>query len=90
MFFVYVIYSELSGRYYKGRTQHLQLRLKAHNQGKVRSTKKFRPWKLVYYETFSSLKEASDREVYFKSAAGRRFLKKILPDFLVEGFPPDR
>jgi predicted GIY-YIG superfamily endonuclease len=31
--------------------------------------------KIVYTEEFSDIQQACAREVYFKSAAGRRFLK---------------
>ncbi len=33
---------------------------------------------VVYVEKFDTFVEARKREVYFKSAAGRRFLKKKL------------
>ena len=75
MFFVYVIRSKSTGRLYKGQTQNLQARLKAHNAGKTKSTKYGVPWELVYYEDLLTRDEALKRERYFKSAAGRRFLK---------------
>ncbi len=75
-FYSYVIYSKNSGRFYKGRCEDMNARLKEHNTGKTRSIKAFIPWKIIYFEEFQTRKEAVLREKYFKSAAGRRYLKK--------------
>ncbi len=74
-YYAYVIYSKKFGRYYKGHCNDLDNRLKEHNMGKVKSTSPFIPWKLIYYEEFDNLSEAVNREKYFKTAAGRRYLK---------------
>ncbi len=42
------------------------------------SIKTYIPFELVYFEKFETDQEAIAREKYFKSAAGRRFLKKKL------------
>ena len=67
-----------SGRLYKGFCSDLEKRLSEHNSGKTISTKPFVPWKIAYYEELYSLEEAIAREKYFKTSAGRRFLKTIL------------
>ena len=77
MFYVYVLQSQIDGRLYKGLTQNLNERLEQHNKGKTRSTKAFRPWKLLYYESFNSREEAREREKYLKSGIGREFINKI-------------
>jgi putative endonuclease len=64
--------------YYKGHCQDLQKRLKEHNQGATISIRPYIPFEIVYYEVFETEEQAIDREKYFKSAAGRRFLKKKL------------
>ncbi len=74
---VYLIYSDKFDRFYVGHTSNLDQRLNLHNSGKVKSTKAFHPWKIVYVESFNSSEEARQREIYFKTAAGRRFLKEI-------------
>jgi putative endonuclease len=38
----------------------------------------YAPFELVYFEEFETRNEARAREKYFKSAAGRRFLKSKL------------
>ncbi|MBN2425373.1 MAG: GIY-YIG nuclease family protein [Calditrichaceae bacterium] len=75
MFFAYILQSEKDQKYYYGHSSDLDLRLKSHNQGKVRSTKYRRPFKLIYFESFSTKKEAIQRERFFKSKAGYAWLK---------------
>jgi len=77
-FYAYVIYSESHQRFYKGHCENLDLRLKEHNLGKTKSNKAFRPWKIIYYEEFDTREKAIQREKYFKTAAGRKFLKKAI------------
>ena len=72
-----MIYSEKFDRFYVGHTTDLETRLNFHNNGKVKSTKAFCPWKIVYSEEYESTDEARKREKYFKTGAGRRFLKGI-------------
>ena len=61
-------------------TEDVANRLKEHNAGKMRSTKGFRPWRLVYVESYDMVEDARRREKYLKTAAGRRFLlEKIGP-----------
>lgn len=75
-YFVYVLKSEKDGRLYKGQTSDLARRLEEHNSGKVKSTKGFMPWNLVYFETFETREEAVLREKYLKTGIGREFLKE--------------
>jgi putative endonuclease len=77
MYFVYVIQDQ-KGNYYKGMTNDLDRRLKEHRAGYTSSTKYLTNLKIVYQEQFEDRNSARNREKYFKSAAGRKFLKKIL------------
>ena len=77
-YFAYVLRSRKNGLLYSGHTDNLVRRIKAHNKGKTRSIKAYLPYELVYCEIFNSRLEAIDRERYFKTAAGRRFVKKKL------------
>jgi putative endonuclease len=76
MFFTYIIQSEKTGSYYYGHCRDLQARLDKHNEGKVRSTKSKRPWKLFYYEEFPTRSEAYRRELLFKSRKGYKYLRE--------------
>ncbi|PLW93547.1 MAG: excinuclease ABC subunit C, partial [Marinilabiliales bacterium] len=58
-----------------GHCSNLVNSLKEHNSGKTKSIRPFIPFKYVYYEEYTNREEAIEREKYFKTAAGRRFLK---------------
>lgn len=75
MFYAYVVKSVHHDYYYKGHCKDLEKRLLQHNSGMTTSLKPYIPVTLVYFESFPNEQEAIAREKYFKSAAGRRFLK---------------
>jgi putative endonuclease len=77
MYTVYVLMDK-DGHLYKGMTNNIQRRLAEHKNGKTKTTARMLELKLVYREEFSCASEARKREIYFKTAAGRRFLKKQL------------
>ena len=56
--------------------QDVQSRLNEHNSGKSKFTSSYRPWVLVYSEEVGSTQEARKREKYYKSTAGKNFLRK--------------
>jgi putative endonuclease len=80
MFFAYVLKSIEHNYYYKGHCQGLDKRLKQHNPGVTKSIMPYIPFKLVYFEEFESEADAIKREKYFKTSAGRRFLKLKLAE----------
>lgn len=67
MYYVYILKSLVTERYYIGHTKDLEKRLNEHNQGRTRSTKAYKPWKLVYAEKYETKSEAYKREVEIKS-----------------------
>lgn len=75
MYYAYVLQSTKNFRFYYGSTQNLEVRLKQHNNGKTYATKFLRPLKLIYFERFSTLKEARTQERFFKSGKGREYIK---------------
>jgi putative endonuclease len=68
--------SESHGTYYYGSTDNVNKRLEEHNAGRQRYTKGRLPWVLHYVEEFESRSEARQREQFFKSIDGYRYLKK--------------
>jgi len=75
MFFTYVLRSRKDKKLYVGYTPDLKERLKKHSNDEVQSTRSRLPMVLVYYEASLSKKKAIEREKYFKTGFGRRFLK---------------
>ncbi len=62
-------------KFYIGCTSDLRKRLVAHNAGRTKSTKPFRPWKLIYSESFVDKGEAYKRKWYLKHPRG--YLEKL-------------
>jgi putative endonuclease len=84
MITVYIIKSQIKNWLYVGQTNDIARRLKEHNHGLNKSTKAYAPFKLVYTESFENRLDARKAEKYYKSAAGKRKLYKLL----LEGHEP--
>ena len=79
MYIVYVLQDEHGGLY-KGMTNNLTRRLREHKSGHTITTSRMKGIKIVYMEECDTIEDARRRELYLKTAAGRRFLKgKIGP-----------
>ena len=66
MYYVYLLRSKKDNKLYIGLTHNLIKRFTEHNQGLNKSTKYRRPLFLIYYEAYSSLKDAQIREKKLK------------------------
>jgi putative endonuclease len=82
MYYTYVLKSEIDNNFYAGYTTNLKLRFEQHTKGYVESTKNRRPLTLVYYEACLHQEDALQRERYFKTYNGKRFLHKRLKSYL--------
>jgi len=78
MFFVYIIRSIKTKKYYVGCTNNIERRLKEHNNNKTFSLKNRGPFELIYKEEYSTLKEARKREKEIKSYKGGNAFKRLL------------
>lgn len=76
MYYTYVLKSKLDNKLYIGYTDDLKERIAEHERGIVPSTKYRRPVRLVYYEACLNKSKAIQREKYFKTGFGRRYLKE--------------
>ena len=77
-YYVYAIKSLVRSYIYVGLTNSIERRFDQHNKGQNRSTKAYKPFKLIYTESFKTRIEARNKEVYLKSRIGKEFLKSIL------------
>jgi len=82
MYTVYVLKSLKDGRTYIGCTKDVENRIREHNAGEVKSTRARIPFVHWYKEEFIDKYEAFKRERLFKTAWGRRQLRKILDNLL--------
>jgi putative endonuclease len=80
MYYVYVIKSIKDGSYYKGRTENINRRLTEHNNGKTKSNRINKPFRLIHVELTDNLENAIKLEKYLKSGYGRELIKEIDAD----------
>jgi putative endonuclease len=84
MYYVYVLKSLKDGNLYIGQTSDLNKRLRCHNSGRVKSTKRRAPFKLIYVDEFSTRGEAMKREKFLKHIKSKDF-KRMLRNTLSGG-----
>ena len=82
MFYIYCLESEKCDELYFGYTKDLSRRLKEHNQGLNFSTKRYIPWKLIYYEACLNENDAKRREKYLKTSTGRRMFRRRIIEYI--------
>lgn len=82
MYYNYVLENKKNNHLYTRYTTDLKNRLLEHNNGQNQSTKKDRPWKLIYYEACLNEKDAKRREKYLKITQGKRLLKRRLKEYI--------
>ena len=76
--FVYILHSKIIDKYYVGSTDDLEWRLKRHNMGWGRFTKRGIPWELVYHENFDTKSEALKREKEIKNKKSRIYIENLI------------
>ena len=75
-YYVYILKSLKNGDIYIGSTENLKHRIQLHNQGRVKSTKGYTPWKLLESQEFNSRAEAVKQEKFLKNHQQKEILKK--------------
>ncbi len=78
LFFVYILQSETTGRYYVGQTEHLRERVAYHNANYSRALKNRGPWQLVHFESYATRREAVARERSIKRQKDRRYIQQLV------------
>lgn len=81
-YYVYILRSDKDNKLYVGFTRDLRKRMKSHSSGINKSTAPRRPLKLMYYEAYSSEKDARQRERFLKTGRGHEVLYHQLRDTL--------
>ncbi len=76
-YYVYAIQSIKRNYLYVGLTNNIERRMDEHNTGKNKTTKPYRPFKLMFSEKHNTRQIAREREKYLKSGFGKEFLKSL-------------
>ena len=77
MITVYAISSIKRAYIYVGLTSQLNIRIIQHQNGNERTTKPYRPYRLIYTKEFENRRSAREFEKYLKSGSGKEFFKSI-------------
>ena len=75
---VYILQSLIDHGYYIGITKDIDKRLIKHNKGGVSSTRRRKPFLLVYTQRFTDYNQARQREKELKSYKGGIQFKELL------------
>ena len=84
MYYVYVLQSLKNKSLYTGFTSSVKKRLICHNNGLNVSTVKFRPWKLIYFESYIIKEDALNRERFLKTGRGKAYLDHQLKGYFLK------
>jgi len=76
-FYLYILRSATTGKFYIGHAGDVTRRLAEHNNQRVPSTRNRGPWELVYAEEFATRAEASRRERALKKMKSRAWIEKL-------------
>ena len=57
MYYVYILLNETKTRTYTGVADDVDKRLAEHNAGRVKSSRPYRPYKIIHAESFETLKQ---------------------------------
>jgi putative endonuclease len=77
MIIVYAIKRLERNYIYVGMTNDLNRRIQEHNNGENKSTKSYRPFILIYSESFPDRVSAREKEKYLKSGVGKEYLRSL-------------
>jgi putative endonuclease len=89
-YYVYVLESIATDGLYIGFTANLKRRFQEHNKGLNFSTKRDKPWKLIWYESYLNKQDATRREKYLKTSQGSRLLKRMLKEYFYAAKSPKK
>ncbi|MFH0852129.1 MAG: GIY-YIG nuclease family protein [bacterium] len=86
MHYVYILKSLEDKDFYTGYTEDLKNRIEEHDRGKVESTKRRRPLRLICYEAYLDKQTAQAREKFLKTSDGKLEINRRLKKYRKEGF----
>lgn len=76
-YWVYILQTQTTGRYYVGHTNDVEDRVRRHNEGRTEAAKGRGPWRLVRQEEFPTRQGAAARERAIKNRKGRAYIESL-------------
>ena len=76
MYFVSILRSIPTGRFYVGSSSDISECLAKHNKGYSKATKPYLPWKVVHFELFKNKSDAIKREYEIKRMKSRLYIEQ--------------
>ena len=76
-YWVYILRSGTTGRFYVGHTNDLKDRLRRHNEGRTEVNKGRGPWQLLYQEGFPTRQATVARERAIKNQKSRSYIERL-------------
>jgi putative endonuclease len=78
MFYVYILQSQTTERFYIGSAENPEIRLGEHNRGQTPSTRNRGPWEMVHTEEYPTQSDARRRERQLKSWKSHRSIAELI------------
>lgn len=83
MFYVYILKSIKFNKYYIGCTNDYLKRFEEHNKGHVKSSKAFKPYKLMIKQSYLTLSKARRIEKRLKDLKRKDYIDRIVKDGII-------
>ena len=77
-FFLYILRSECSSRFYIGHAEDVEKRLLEHNRDRVVATRRKGPGRLIFSESIATRSEAARREIQIKQMKSRTWIEGLV------------
>ena len=77
-YYLYILKSQATDKYYTGISQNPHRRLEYHNTLEKGFTSRYRPWKIMFVKEYSSKEKAMLIEKKIKSWKNKKMIEKIL------------
>jgi putative endonuclease len=78
MYFVYILQSSYTNRFYIGSTNNLIRRFHQHQTNQVNSTKNRGPWFMPYYEIYQTRSDVVNRELELKHKKSSKYISELI------------
>ena len=78
MYYLYILHSDIAGKYYVGSSESPGDRLRKHNAKHKGFTGPADDWKIVYTEVYSTKQQALQREKQIKSWKSKKMTEALI------------